>query len=42
LMRGIELTGDGSESAPFLVSRTSDEYDYLFCTAAGVCQLYRS
>jgi hypothetical protein len=30
LMRGIELTGDGSESAPFLVSRTSDEYDYLF------------
>lgn len=30
LMRGIELTGEGSEEKPFLVSRTSDEYDYLF------------
>ncbi|MGK0188105.1 MAG: hypothetical protein ACI9R3_003897 [Verrucomicrobiales bacterium] len=30
LLRGIELTGDGSESKPFLVARTSDEYDYLF------------
>lgn len=30
LMRGIEITGDGSERAPFLVTRTSDEYDYLF------------
>ena len=30
LLRGIELTGDGSENSPFLVTRTSDEYDYLF------------
>lgn len=30
LLHGIELTGDGSKEAPFLVTRTSDEYDYLF------------
>ena len=30
LMRGIEQTGDGTPDKPFLVSRTSDEYDYLF------------
>ena len=30
LMQGIESTGEGSEESPFLVLRTSDEYDYLF------------
>ena len=30
LLRGIELTGDGSEGKPFLVSRTSDEHDWVF------------
>lgn len=30
LQRAIEGTGDGSESRPYLVTRTSDEYDYFF------------
>ena len=30
LLRGIEMTGDGTESKPFLVTRVSDEYDFLF------------
>jgi hypothetical protein len=30
LQQAIEETGDGSEERPFLVTRTSDEYDYLF------------
>ena len=30
LLKAIELTGDGTEERPFLVTRTSDEYDYLF------------
>jgi hypothetical protein len=29
LLDGIKSTGDGSEDRPFLVTRTSDEYDYL-------------
>ncbi|MGF1526582.1 MAG: hypothetical protein ACFCBW_07310 [Candidatus Competibacterales bacterium] len=29
LLRGIEHTGDGSAAKPLLVSRLSDEYDYL-------------
>ncbi len=29
LLKGMELTGDGSHEKPMLVSRTSDEYDYL-------------
>lgn len=29
LVLGIEMTGQGTEKMPFLVTRTSDEYDYL-------------
>jgi hypothetical protein len=29
LVIGIEMTGQGSEARPFLVTRTSDEYDFL-------------
>jgi hypothetical protein len=29
LVLGIEMTGKGSEARPFLVTRTSDEYDFL-------------
>jgi len=29
LVLGIEMTGKGTERMPFLVTRTSDEYDYL-------------
>jgi len=29
LVQGIEMTGKGTESQPFLVTRTSDEYDFL-------------
>lgn len=29
LLQGIELTGTGTKEEPFLVTRTSDEYDYL-------------
>ncbi|RBP35535.1 uncharacterized protein DUF4919 [Roseimicrobium gellanilyticum] len=30
LQKAIEETGDGTEARPYLVTRTSDEYDYLF------------
>lgn len=30
LQKAIEETGDGTEGRPYLVTRTSDEYDYLF------------
>jgi hypothetical protein len=30
LQRAIEATGDGTEAQPYLVTRTSDEYDHLF------------
>jgi hypothetical protein len=30
LLRGIEMTGDGTEEQPLIVSRVSDEYDFLF------------
>ncbi|QIF02155.1 DUF4919 domain-containing protein [Roseimicrobium sp. ORNL1] len=30
LQEAIEETGDGTEARPYLVTRTSDEYDYLF------------
>jgi hypothetical protein len=29
LLRGIEFTGDGTSDSPYLVLRTSDEYDLL-------------
>lgn len=29
LLKGLELTGDGSREKPILVARVSDEYDYL-------------
>jgi hypothetical protein len=29
LLRGIELTGDGTAASPYIVLRTSDEYDML-------------
>jgi len=29
LVLGIEMTGEGAEARPFLVTRTSDEYDLL-------------
>ena len=30
LQKAIEETGDGTEARPFLITRISDEYDYLF------------
>jgi len=29
LVMGIEMTGKGTDASPFLVTRTSDEYDFL-------------
>jgi hypothetical protein len=30
LQKAIEESGDGTEASPYLVTRTSDEYDYFF------------